>query len=57
MGRSGGPYERYETERNGFWLNTSLSKNLFSRSHDIGHYGAATAGRGWQQGQQRWDRM
>lgn len=27
---------RYETERKGFWLKTSLSKNLCKRSHDIG---------------------
>lgn len=30
------PYERYATERKGFWLNTSLSMNRFSRSQDIG---------------------
>lgn len=29
-------YVRYETERKGFWLKTSLSKNLCKRSHDIG---------------------
>ena len=32
----GRSYDRYATERNGFWLKTSLSMNLFSRSHDIG---------------------
>jgi hypothetical protein len=35
----GKAHERYDTERKGSWLNTSLSKNLFNRSHDIG-YGA-----------------
>ena len=32
------PYERYATERKGFWLKTSLSINRFSISHplDIG---------------------
>jgi len=34
----GQAYERYETERKGFWLNTSLSKNLLSSSHDIGYH-------------------
>lgn len=29
-------YERYATERKGFWLKTSLSMNRFSRSQDIG---------------------
>ena len=28
-------HERYDTERKGFWLNTSLSRNLFNKSHDI----------------------
>lgn len=32
----GKAYVRYETERKGFWLKTSLSKNLCKRSHDIG---------------------
>jgi hypothetical protein len=27
---------RYETERKGFWLKTSLSRNRLSRSQDIG---------------------
>jgi len=29
-------YDRYATERNGFWLKTSLSMNRLSRSQDIG---------------------
>lgn len=31
-----GTHERYDTERKGFWLKTSLSRNRFSRSQDIG---------------------
>ena len=34
-----GTHERYDTERKGFWLKTSLSRNRFSKSHDIGGYG------------------
>lgn len=37
-------YVRYETERNGFWLKTSLSKNLWRRSHDIGAWKLSGSG-------------
>jgi len=35
--KGGAPYERYATGRKGFWLNTSLSINRFSRFQDIGN--------------------
>lgn len=34
-------YERYETERKGFELKTSDSRNRWSRSHDIGQRGSS----------------
>lgn len=34
-------YERYETGRKGSELKTSLSRNLLSRSHDIGYEGSS----------------
>lgn len=35
-------YDRYETERKGFWLKTSLSINRWSRSQDIANYVTTT---------------
>jgi hypothetical protein len=32
---AGHTHERYDTERKGFWLKTSLSRNRFSKSQDI----------------------
>jgi hypothetical protein len=41
-----GTHERYETERKGFWLKTSLSRNRFSKSQDIGCDGVRGAAGG-----------
>jgi hypothetical protein len=29
-------YDKYATDKKGFWLKTSLSMKRFSKSHDIG---------------------
>ena len=43
--KGGRTHERYDTERKGFWLKTSLSRNRFSKSQDIGCDGVG--GRCW----------
>ena len=43
-------HERYDTERKGFWLKTSLSRNRFSKSQDIGCDGVGGARLGWADG-------
>ena len=51
-GKEGGgrTHERYDTERKGFWLKTSLSRNRFSKSQDIGCDGVGGALLGWADG-------